>query len=40
MNPSMSISEITHILSTQSGDYYLIKVTIPEGYSYSKSQTS
>ena len=33
LSPSMSLAEIAHILATNSGDYYLIKVTIPEGYS-------
>ena len=29
----MSLGKIGHILSTQSGDYYYTKVTIPEGFS-------
>ena len=33
VSPHMSLSKITDILCNDSGDYYLIKVTIPEGFS-------
>ena len=39
VNPSMTMSEIAHILSTNSGDYYLIRVTIPEGFSIQEIAT-